>query len=75
MFVYHRDTPTMMLLLYVDDIILIENSSSVLHNFISLLSHQFPMDLGDLHYFLGVQVVRNSAGPSKNMFSIFLEPL
>ena len=48
----------MILLLYVNDIILTGSSSTVLHNFISILSRQFAMkDLGDLPYFLGVQVV------------------
>jgi len=63
MFVYHHGSTTMILLLYVDDIILTGSSSYVLHNFISVLSHQFAMkDLGDLYYFWGVQVARNSQG-------------
>lgn len=39
------------------------SSSAGLHNFISLLSHQFVItDLGDLHCFLGVQMVCTSKG-------------
>jgi len=36
---------------------------ALLFSFISTLSKQFAMkDLGDLHYFLGVQVTRSSLG-------------
>ena len=52
-------TITMIFLFYVDDIILSGSCPSILHNFISLLSHKFAMkDLGDLSYFLGIQVVQ-----------------
>lgn len=51
------------LLLQVGDIILTGSTSTLLHSFIQLLSHHFAMkDLGDLHYFLGIQVVRSSSG-------------
>ena len=63
MFVYLHGSTTMILLLYVDDMILTNSSSFVLNLFITTLSHQFATkDLGDLHYFLGVQVVRTSRG-------------
>jgi len=62
-FVYHHGSTTVILLLYVDDIILTGSSSTILHNFISVLSRQFAMkDLGDLHNFMGVQVTRTSTG-------------
>jgi len=65
MFVYHHGSTTLILLLYVDDIILTGSSLSVLKRFISVLYHHFAMkDLCDLHYFLGAQVVRNSQGIS-----------
>ena len=61
MFAYHNGSTSTILLLFVDDIILIGSSTFVLHNFILVLSNQFAMkDLGDLHYFLSVQVLRNS---------------
>lgn len=48
------------MLIYEDDIILTGNSSSTIQKFISHLSIVFHMkDLGELHYFLGVQVVRD----------------
>ncbi|XP_049368381.1 uncharacterized mitochondrial protein AtMg00810-like [Solanum verrucosum] len=61
MFVHHSASGILVLLLYVDDIILTGSHSQLLDQFISLLSSQFSMkDLGELHYFLGVQVVRSS---------------
>lgn len=60
--VARNGTHTVVLLLYVDDIILTGSSSTLLHSFIQLLLHLFAMkDLGDLHYFLGIQVVRSSS--------------
>ncbi|XP_015165149.1 uncharacterized mitochondrial protein AtMg00810-like [Solanum tuberosum] len=61
MFVRHSASGILVLLLYVDDIILTGSHSPLLDQFISLLSSQFSMkDLGELHYFLGVQVVCSS---------------
>jgi len=51
-FVYHHCSTTLILLLYVDDIIVTGSSLSVLQRSIGVLSHQFAMkDLGDLYYF------------------------
>ena len=63
MFILRTSSHILVLLLYVDDIILIGCSSNLLHSFISTLSNQFVMkDLGDLHYFFGIQVKRTSTG-------------
>ncbi|XP_015162050.1 uncharacterized mitochondrial protein AtMg00810-like [Solanum tuberosum] len=63
MFIHRSSSGILILLLYVDDIILTGNHSSLLNRFISLFSRQFAMkDLGDLHYFLGVQAVCSSHG-------------
>lgn len=44
-------------LVYVDDIIVTGPSSTACNNVISQLSVQFPIkDLGDLHFFLGLEV-------------------
>ena len=60
MFVYSTGSHTLILLLYVDDIVLTGSTASLLHSFITILSQQFAMkDLGDLYYFLGLQVVRS----------------
>ena len=59
MFISHTESHILVLLPYVDDIILTSNSEAMLQCFIALLSQQFAMkDLGDLHYFGGIQVVR-----------------
>lgn len=57
LFVHHSHQGTMVLFLYVDDIILTGSSSSLIQNFTASLHDEFAMkDLGSLHYFLGVQV-------------------
>ncbi|GJR72564.1 ribonuclease H-like domain-containing protein [Tanacetum coccineum] len=51
------------LLLYVDDIILTDFSTSFLQQLIDSLHREFDMtDLGALNYFLGIFVVRHSTG-------------
>jgi histone deacetylase 1/2 len=53
----------MYLLVYVDDIILISSSDAVADHLVSALSGDFAVkDLGALHYFLGLEVSRSSAG-------------
>lgn len=61
--VYHHNGITLVLLLYVDDIILTENNSELLKHLVEALNTQFSMqDLGSLHYFLGIQVETHSEG-------------
>lgn len=53
----------MYLLLYVDDIVLTASSTTLLHQVIESLRHEFSLkDLGDLHYFLGVSVQHTAVG-------------
>lgn len=57
MFLHHLSSDLLVLLLYVDDIILIRDSSIIIHFFIATLSYAFAMEeLGDLHYILGMEV-------------------
>ncbi|KAL5553080.1 hypothetical protein UlMin_040481 [Ulmus minor] len=52
-----------MVLIYVDDIIVTGNDSKNLNQFISKLNKSFALkDLGDLHYFLGIEVYRDETG-------------
>lgn len=45
-------------LVYVDDLLVTGNISAILTIFIKALSNRFSLkDLGDLHYFLGVEVI------------------
>ena len=63
LFVYHQGKDMAYLLLYVDDIGLTASSSTLLQAIISSLSAAFEMtDLGDIHYFLGIAIKRNSSG-------------
>lgn len=51
------DNADTILLLYVDDILISDNSSTHLEMFLDQLKHEFPMtNLGQYHYFLGVKV-------------------
>ncbi|XP_042518478.1 uncharacterized mitochondrial protein AtMg00810-like [Macadamia integrifolia] len=63
MFTKHSTCGTLILLLYVDDIILTGDNGNALSTFIKCLSTEFAMtDLGELHYFLGVEATRTMAG-------------
>jgi hypothetical protein len=63
LFVYRHGLDTTYLLLYVDDMILIMSSDSLLHGFIDVLTAEFSMkDLSTLHHFLGVSVTQQSGG-------------
>ena len=49
------------LLVYVDDIVMTGNCPQFLSSLISQLGTAFELkDLGPLHYFLGLQIIRNS---------------
>jgi hypothetical protein len=57
LFVYHRDTNTAYLLLYVGDIILTTSSPEILQRTTMALRQQFTMkNIGPLHHFLDVLV-------------------
>ena len=59
LFTYHSSIGTVLLLVYVDDIIIIGSTDSLINHFVTKLSQRFHMnDLGDLHYFLGLEVHR-----------------
>ena len=59
LFVYHQGSDTAYLLLYVDDIILTACTAGLLSQLTARLRAEFAIkDLGPLHYFLGVEVVR-----------------
>jgi histone deacetylase 1/2 len=66
----------MYLLVYVDDIIVISSSSAAVDRLISSLCQQFTVkDLGDLHYFLGIEVSRLQHGLSLSQRQYALELL
>ncbi|XP_071683422.1 uncharacterized mitochondrial protein AtMg00810-like [Lolium perenne] len=63
LFVYRQGSTTAYLLLYVDDIILTASTADLLRQLTDRLRAEFALkDLGPLHYFLGIEVVRRADG-------------
>ncbi|XP_068649607.1 uncharacterized mitochondrial protein AtMg00810-like [Aristolochia californica] len=63
LFVFHRHSYIIYLLLYVDDIIITGNNSSLLDSFTCKLHSEFATkDLGSLSYFLGLEVTPTTDG-------------
>jgi hypothetical protein len=63
LFIYNTSRVTIFLLVYVDDIIVTSLSQSVVMALLDDLRSEFALkDLGDLHYFLGIQVTQKSDG-------------
>ncbi|KAM6562061.1 hypothetical protein CsatB_022059 [Cannabis sativa] len=63
LFYYKHGKVTILDLIYVDDIVVTGNDSSKLQGFIQQLNKLFALkDLGHLHYFLGIEVIRDATG-------------
>nr|XP_040258199.1 uncharacterized protein LOC109776374 [Aegilops tauschii subsp. strangulata] len=63
LFVYDHGVDTAYLLLYIDDIILTASTAALLQRLTARLRDEFALkDLGPLHYFLGIEVVRRPDG-------------
>lgn len=63
LFIYHQGTDLIYLLLYVDDMILTGNNEALIERLLQQLSGEFRMkDMGDIHYFLGIQVHHTKDG-------------
>lgn len=63
MFTYHLNGHTLVLLLYVDDILLTRDSQTMVNELLKALNDRFFMkDLGKLKYFLGIQIEENGSG-------------
>ena len=63
LFFLHQDDCLTFILVYVDDLLLCGNSMHAINNLKSKLSQTFHMkDLGDLRYFLGIEIDRNNDG-------------
>jgi hypothetical protein len=61
LFIYRIENTTIYMLVYVDDIIIAISCKKVTSVLIDQLHEKFVVkDLGDLHYFLGIEVVINS---------------
>lgn len=63
LFVYQNNGVIMYLLVYVDDLVLTGNNLQETASFVGKLSKRFSLkDLGQLHYFLGVEAMFTSSG-------------
>ncbi|KAJ4744580.1 polyprotein [Rhynchospora pubera] len=63
LFVSHVAHHTILVLVYVDDIIITGSDAQVVSNCISQLQQNFALkDLGPLHYFLGIEATHNKDG-------------
>jgi histone deacetylase 1/2 len=63
LFIYRKSHVTIFMLIYVDDIIVASSSQSATDALLRDLSKKFALkDLGDLHYFLGIEVHKVSDG-------------
>lgn len=62
-FILHKGSAVILVLVYVDDIIVTVSDSSFITTLVQSLSSKFVMkDLGSLHYFLGLEVSTTSTG-------------
>lgn len=63
LFIYTKDRNVILLLLYVDDMVITGSGSEMLTQLIQELNKHFRMkDMGQLHYFLGIQAQFHSKG-------------
>jgi histone deacetylase 1/2 len=63
LFYYNKGRHAMFVLVYVDDMIVVSSSHEATNALLKDLEKEFALkDLGDLHYFLGIEVKRNSDG-------------
>lgn len=63
LFIFHKEGLCIYMLIYVDDIIIISSSAPATDKLIAQLRDDFAVkDLGQLHYFLGIQVHHTSDG-------------
>lgn len=63
LFVLKTEAHVLMILIYVDDILVTGNNDEILQIFVVRLNQIFALkDLGDVHYFLGIEVFRDETG-------------
>jgi hypothetical protein len=63
LFIYNKNNIVLYLLLYVDDIVVTSSSANAVTPLLQDLRSNFAIkDLGDLHYFLGIQVIKKNDG-------------
>ena len=76
MFTHFGKTSTLVVLVYVDDIIITGSSPSMVHNLIQKLNSTFSLrDLGNLFYFLGIEVSYDKGSMHLNQTKYVLDLL
>ncbi|GJS39232.1 retrovirus-related pol polyprotein from transposon TNT 1-94 [Tanacetum coccineum] len=71
-FTYYKGSDSLILLIYVDDILLAGNNFTLVSKIKDQLHHTFSIkDLDALHYYLGIEFLRNSNG----IISVFVPTL
>lgn len=67
LFVHQSSLVTIYVLVYVDDLIVTSTNATLIHHFIPQIHQNFaPKYLGDLHFFLGIQIMRHAQGLTKS---------
>lgn len=63
LFIFHKSNITMYMLIYVDDIIVTSSSDEAVTTLLKDLGSEFVLeDLGDLSFFLGIEVKKHKDG-------------
>jgi hypothetical protein len=76
LFHYHKESITIFLHVYVDDIIIASSSSSAVDALLRDLKFDFALkDMGSLHYFLGIEVIKTAASSSSSVVDALLRDL
>jgi histone deacetylase 1/2 len=74
LFIRRKDGVLTVLLIYVDDILETGSSASVIHHFIRDLPSEFVVkDLGNISYFMGIEVLRSNDGRLYRIRSLYNE--
>lgn len=61
MMIYDRDGDFLVLLIYVGDMHITRNKTNLIQSFFERLNYVFSLkDLGNLNYFLGVEITKTS---------------
>ena len=61
LFICHSDFGSLILLLYVDDMLITGSTLELVNTFIQLLSSEFAVkDLGPIHYFIGIEICKTN---------------